>query len=97
MKIGILKADSVLEQFQVDFGEYPEMVSRVLSAATQVEGDETLEFVAFDVEHGQYPEDIGDLMATLSLAAKKVFMTMNPGFIDCASLWLSWIKPKHRQ
>ena len=58
MKIGILKADSVLEQFQIDFGEYPEMVSRALSAATQLEGDDTLEFIAFDVEHGQYI-DIG--------------------------------------
>ena len=71
MKIGILKADSVLEQFQVDFGEYPEMVSRVLSAVTQVEGDETLEFVAFDVEHGQYPEDIGDCDGYIITGSKK--------------------------
>src|SRR5690606_12045591 len=52
MRIGILKADSVLPSLRA-FGEYPDMFQSVLRAA-----DPGLAFDAFDVEHGEYPGDL---------------------------------------
>ena len=71
MKIGILKADTVLEQFQDVFGEYPDMVARVLKAASQSENNDHLEFITFDVEQGQYPEDINDCDSYIITGSKR--------------------------
>ncbi len=57
MKIGILKADSVLDQFQPEFGDYPDMFVRILSDAASATGID-ISFVTYDVEHGEYPENI---------------------------------------
>jgi len=54
MKIGILKADSTLPQFQDEFGDYPEMFVARLSANSEVD----LNFETYDVEHSVYPETI---------------------------------------
>ncbi|MFT7091636.1 MAG: hypothetical protein ACJAYW_001599, partial [Candidatus Azotimanducaceae bacterium] len=54
MKIGILKADSTLPQFQDEFGDYPDMFVARLSANSEVE----LNFETYDVEHLVYPETI---------------------------------------
>ncbi len=56
MKIGILQADSVLEQFQPDHGDYPEMFQRILSAAASA----PLEFSIYNVEAGEYPADMDE-------------------------------------
>ena len=62
MKIGILQADSVVEQFQPEFGSYPAMFETVLSrAAIQIDDlIEPVEFTHYDVEHHQYPDAISD-------------------------------------
>ncbi len=54
MQIGILKADSVLPQFQARHGDYPLMIAAVLGpAAAAMAIDAT--FRTYDVEHGHYP------------------------------------------
>ncbi len=53
MKIGILKADSVMEQYQPEFGDYPAMFESLLLAA---EGN--ADIVTYDIEQFEYPEAI---------------------------------------
>jgi GMP synthase (glutamine-hydrolysing) len=50
MRIGILKADSVLPDLAARHGEYPDMFREVLVAA-----EPSAEVVAFDVENGELP------------------------------------------
>lgn len=52
MRIGVLKADSVLPDLAVRHGEYPDMFRSVLVAA-----DPTAEVISFDAENGELPED----------------------------------------
>jgi GMP synthase-like glutamine amidotransferase len=52
MRIGILKADSVLPDLAVHHGEYPDMFREVLVAA-----EPTAEVVSFDAEHGELPKE----------------------------------------
>lgn len=66
MKIGILKTDSVLPQFQPDFGDYPEMFRRLLTM-----GGEGLSFETFDVEAMQYPADLDDCDGYVITGSKK--------------------------
>jgi len=54
MKIGILKADSTLSQFQDEFGDYPDMFIARLSANSEVD----LSFEIYDVEHFVYPHTV---------------------------------------
>lgn len=65
MKIGVLKTDDVREQLVGEFGEYPEMFERLLK-----EQDEALEFVTYEVQHGQYPADIDEVDAYLITGSK---------------------------
>jgi GMP synthase-like glutamine amidotransferase len=53
MKVAILQCDDVLDKFRQMFGNYPEMVSSLLS-----DSDGELEIEVFNVQLGQYPEDI---------------------------------------
>lgn len=53
MRVGILKADTVLPELATRFGEYPDMFARILSAA-----DPTLRYRVFDVEHGALPASL---------------------------------------
>jgi GMP synthase-like glutamine amidotransferase len=53
MKIGILKTDSVRAELVDEFGEYPDMFQQLLRAA-----DPELEFVVYDVESGEFPQDL---------------------------------------
>ncbi|XOV87484.1 MAG: GMP synthase [Pseudomonadota bacterium] len=55
MRIGILQADSVLPQFQPEFGDYPRMIGDVLTAV-----DPSLLLRTYDVEHGEYPADLAE-------------------------------------
>ncbi len=57
MRIGILQADSVLEQFQPVHGNYPEMIQDILGRAARAL-DVDLAFEIYDVEHGVYPDTI---------------------------------------
>jgi GMP synthase-like glutamine amidotransferase len=54
MKIGILQADSVMDQFQPRHGNYPGMFEEILGRAAADLGLE-IEFETYDVEHGEYP------------------------------------------
>ena len=65
MKLGILKTDAVRSEWVPEFGEYPDMFAALLG---QVDPD--LEFVVYDVEHGQYPADIDEVDAYLITGSK---------------------------
>ena len=65
MKIGILKTDTVREELVDEFGEYPQMFERLLLAA-----DPALEFVVYDAEQGQLPEDLDEADAWLITGSK---------------------------
>ncbi len=66
MIIGILKADSVLEQFQPAHGDYPDMFVEVLGS-----GDTDIEFRVYDVEQGHYPLDLDECDAYIITGSKK--------------------------
>lgn len=51
MKVGILKTDAVRPEWVEDYGEYPDMFERLLSAA-----DPGFEYLTWDVEAGDLPE-----------------------------------------
>ena len=65
MKIGILKTDAVRPEWVPDFGEYPDMFTALLAKA-----DPDLEFVVYDVEEGEYPDDIDEVDAYLITGSK---------------------------
>ncbi len=65
MRIGILKTDEVRPEFVDEFGEYPDMFVDLLRSA-----DPTLEFVVYDVEKGEYPQDIDEVDAYLMTGSK---------------------------
>jgi GMP synthase-like glutamine amidotransferase len=67
MKIGILKADSVLPQFQAEFGNYPDMFVARLSANSKV----ALNFDIYDVKHGVYPASIDACDGYIITGSKK--------------------------
>lgn len=54
MRIGILKADSVLPNL-ARFGQYTDMFPEILGRA-----DTNLSFASYDVEQGEYPADIDE-------------------------------------
>lgn len=67
MIIGILKADSVLDRFQDEFGDYPYMFERLINGAT----DEPVQFRTYDVVQGEYPEHVDECDAWLITGSKK--------------------------
>lgn len=67
MHIGILQADSVLPQFQPDFGNYPEMFRDILGRA----GGESVRFTIYDVEHGEYPLSLDECDGYVITGSKK--------------------------
>ena len=67
MRLGILKADSVLPQFQPAHGDYPDRFFRRL----QDNSNEQLQFVTYDVEHGEYPPDLNDCEGYIITGSKK--------------------------
>ena len=56
-RIGILQADSVREEFQDAFGDYPGMFRSLLSRAA-TDAALAVDFAVVDVEHGDYPPEI---------------------------------------
>ena len=55
MRIAILQCDSVLDKFQKDFGNYPQMIIDLLTSV-----EDKLEVEIFNVQKGKYPEYIDD-------------------------------------
>lgn len=65
MKLGILKTDAVRPEWVTAFGEYPDMFIALLGRA-----DPSLEFRVYDVEQGEYPQDIDEVDAYLITGSK---------------------------
>ena len=65
MKIGILRTDTVHPDLVEEFGEYPDMFQGLLSAV-----DPDLRFRVYDVENGNYPENIDEVDAYLMTGSK---------------------------
>lgn len=60
MKIGILKTDQVRPEWVKEFGEYPDMFAQLLSRI-----DPALEFIIYDVQKNEYPQDLDEVDAYL--------------------------------
>ena len=58
MQIGILLADDVREVLTPHFGDYPSMFHRLLNADS--ENHNTFQVRVFDVQRGEYPQNIDD-------------------------------------
>jgi GMP synthase-like glutamine amidotransferase len=56
LKIGILQADSVREEFQSEFGDYPDMFMHLLSDSSK----DALTFETYNVEDLHYPAHIDE-------------------------------------
>lgn len=65
MKIAILRADTVRPEFAAQYGEYPDMFMALLRQV-----DPGLEFITYDVEHGEYPESVAGIDAWLITGSK---------------------------
>jgi GMP synthase-like glutamine amidotransferase len=65
MKLGILKTDAVRPEWVPEYGEYPDMFIGLLAAQ-----DPGLEFSVYDVEEGEYPQDIDEVDAYLITGSK---------------------------
>ncbi|NRA19574.1 MAG: gamma-glutamyl-gamma-aminobutyrate hydrolase family protein [Oceanospirillaceae bacterium] len=65
MKIGILKTDDVRPQLVGEFGEYPEMFASLLQAV-----DSTLEFITYEVQHGEFPGSLDEVDGYLITGSK---------------------------
>jgi GMP synthase-like glutamine amidotransferase len=57
LRIGILRTDEVMPQFQADYGDYPDMFTRLLaSAAETCSPPQCLELEFYDARQGEFPE-----------------------------------------
>lgn len=88
MKLGILKTDAVRPEWVPEFGEYPDMFIALLAQA-----DSGLEFAVYDVELGQYPEDIDEADAYLITGSKSSVYEDKPWI---ASL-MEFVQESHRR
>jgi len=65
MKIAILQCDDVLDKFQPEFGNYPEMIRDMM-----LERDEGLAFDIFDVRKGRYPNTVNEYTCYMITGSK---------------------------
>lgn len=65
MRLGILKSDDVRSELVDEFGEYPDMFTRLLRAV-----EPTLDIVSYEVQHGDYPQNIDEVDAYLITGSK---------------------------
>jgi GMP synthase-like glutamine amidotransferase len=68
MRIGILKTDSVRDEFQSEFGDYPAMFRAMLMASADAE---PIEFRDYDVQRGQYPASLDECDAYLITGSRE--------------------------
>ncbi|MEH6578078.1 MAG: GMP synthase [Amphritea sp.] len=84
MKIAILQCDDVLDKFQEEFGNYPQMVTDLLMSV-----DDAREVDVFDVRSGEYPNDIDDWNLFITTGSKasvyddEVWIKDLIGFVQC--------------
>ena len=60
MKIGILNSDTVKIDGAAEFGQYPEMFSKVFWAV-----EPKIQFKTYEVQFGEYPQNINECDAYL--------------------------------
>tara|TARA_R110002110_G_scaffold205066_7_gene417149 strand:+ start:292068 stop:292781 length:714 start_codon:yes stop_codon:yes gene_type:complete len=77
MKLGILKTDTVRPEWVQEFGEYPDMFVALLGSI-----DPALEFVVYDVEAGEYPDDIDEVDGYLITGSKSSVYDDKPWIIE---------------
>ncbi len=65
MKVAILQCDNVLDKFQKDFGNYPQMITDLLSSV-----EDELEIETFDVQKGKYPDNIDEWNLFITTGSK---------------------------
>jgi len=65
MKLGILQCDSVLEEYQSKFGNYPQMFVDLFQKI-----DPTIETQIYHVEIGEYPDSINECDAYITTGSK---------------------------
>lgn len=65
MKVAILQCDNVVERFQEDFGNYPQMITDLLNSV-----ENNLEIGTFDVQKGEYPQNINDWELFITTGSK---------------------------
>ena len=68
MRIGILKTDSVRDEFQEEFGDYPAMFRAMLMAGAD---DCPLEIRDYDVQNGEYPKTLDECDAYLITGSRE--------------------------
>ncbi|HKI75413.1 MAG TPA: amidotransferase [Pseudomonadales bacterium] len=66
IRIGILKTDSVREEYQAEFGDYPVMFRTLLSLP-----GEPVTFADYNVEHGHYPATTDECDAWLITGSRR--------------------------
>ena len=65
MKIGILNSDTVQIDGASDFGQYPEMFSKIFWSV-----DPNIQFKTYEVQFGDYPRNINECDAYLITGSK---------------------------
>ncbi len=65
MRLGILQCDSVRQELQPEFGDYPDMFRRLLSTA-----DPDLTFCVYDLTRGEFPGALDECDAWLFTGSK---------------------------
>ena len=88
LSIGILKTDTVRESLSPEFGEYPDMFIRLLK-----ETDDELNFVTYDVEHQEYPNNINEVDAYLITGSKYSVYDNEPWIIALTE----FVRELHRE
>jgi GMP synthase-like glutamine amidotransferase len=88
MKLGILKTDAVRPEWVPEFGEYPDMFIALLGKA-----DPDLEFITYDVEQGEYPEDIDEVDAYLITGSKSSVYDDKPWI----AVLMDFVRELHRR
>ena len=76
MKIGLLQCDHVLEQFQVEFGDYERIFARWLAA----------EWKVYDVARGEGPADLDECDAYIGTGSKASVYDNDPWVLRFADL-----------
>lgn len=69
MKIGILQCDSVLAEYQAEFGDYPQMLIKMFEAVAD-ELSFKLVFQVYNIIDNEYPEDLDECDVYITTGSK---------------------------
>ncbi len=88
MKLGILQCDSVLDTYQGQFGDYPDMFRALFKP-----NEPKMEFVTYDVRENAYPTQIDECDAYLITGSKASVYDDLPWLPECEK----FIRTLHRR